>query len=239
MPECRKCGVRIRSGTLCQIHAVEQRAAGVDHDHEPQRVCVGCEEHAPEGSYSTERRGMWFCPGCQPLALRRDEHRQVAAETPDALNGAVRWAVGDRDAYPDEDPAAMDAGFETASTRRAMADGGPDLQEWARDLIHEQVADEAEEPQDASLWTSKGRLKAEASKVDFVERDDVADLVSALEARGEIVYWHGQIAPTGADHISEIIASEVKAEFPRSTLIGRLNSAKQSAEDDTAEKVVA
>lgn len=278
MPECTKCGVHIRTGTLCEIHAVERNAAAVDHDRNVEPICAGCEEYAPEGDYSETRRGMWFCPGCSGLALRREERRQVAAETPDVLAGAVRWAVGDADAYPDEDPAEIEAGFETASTHRAIADGGerlppyaeqtqdgvrcsvckneaaslkalthdciyandlvadggPDLQEWAFGLITEQVADEGEEPQDKSLWTSKGRLKAEASKVDFVERDEVAGLVDGLEARGDIVYWHGLIAPATEEHISEIIASEVQGTYPREILIGRLNSAKQSAEQAAA-----
>jgi len=112
-----------------------------------------------------------------------------------------------------------------------------DLHEWALNTIHELVADEAEEKQDNSLWTSKKRIKAEASKTDFVERHEVKDLVNDLELRGEIVYWHGLVAPTDPDHISEILRSEVMAEYPREILIGRLNEAKQAATAEAADGV--
>ena len=103
------------------------------------------------------------------------------------------------------------------------------LHDWTLEKITEQVADEGEEKQDSSLWTSKKRVKAGASKVDFVEREQVPSLVDALEARGEVVYWHGLIAPATEEHISEIIESEVEANHPREILLGRLNEAKQEA----------
>lgn len=109
-----------------------------------------------------------------------------------------------------------------------------DLHQWALDMIREQVADEAEGKQDSSLWTSKKRIKAEASKVDFVERDDVSALVDALETRGEIVYWHGLVAPTEPEHLSEILRSESMADHPRELLIGRLNEAKQTQKEVAA-----
>lgn len=124
MPKCTKCGVLIRSGTLCEIHAVEQRAAGVDHGHEVDRVCAGCGEHAPEGDYSDERRGMWFCPGCSALGLRREERKQLAAESVPVgtdLDRAIRWAVGDDSAYPESDPG--ECAFVSGNDPRLIADG--------------------------------------------------------------------------------------------------------------------
>ncbi len=112
-----------------------------------------------------------------------------------------------------------------------------DFHQWALETIYELVADEAEEKQDNSLWTSKKRIKAEASKTDFVERDEVKDLVNDLELRGEVVYWHGLVAPTDPDHISEILRSEAMAEYPREILIGRLNEAKQAATAETTDSV--
>jgi len=135
MPECWKCGLHIRRGTLCEIHAVEQRAAGVDLDHDADRICAGCGQYSPNGGYSDARPGMWFCPGCSSLELRQSQRVAVAAETPDALNGAVRWAVGNGDDdSPDADPGALEAGFETASTRVA-ADGGQQLCGHCHDSI--------------------------------------------------------------------------------------------------------
>jgi hypothetical protein len=124
MPTCPDCHQPTSTRGRCPQCRAEHVAAGVDHDHDVEPVCVGCGEYSPAGDYSETRRGMWFCPGCQSLALRQDERRQVAAETPSALAGAVQWAVGDDSVEPEEDPAEIEAGFETASQQRVLADGG-------------------------------------------------------------------------------------------------------------------
>ena len=107
-------------------------------------------------------------------------------------------------------------------------DADRDLHEWALEQVHDHVDDEAEEAQDSSLWTGLKFIKAEASKTDFVERDEVKGLLDDLEARGELVYWHGLVAPTAPEHIGEILRSEAMSDTPRSILIGRLNEEKQA-----------
>lgn len=106
-------------------------------------------------------------------------------------------------------------------------DADRDLHSWALERVNDRVSEEAEEKQDSSLWTGLNHIKADASKTDFVERDEVKALLGELEARGEIVYWHGLVAPTDPDHIDELLRAESMADTPRSTLIGRLNKAKQ------------
>lgn len=129
MPKCSKCGVTIRTGTLCEIHAVEQRAAGVEHDLDVDAICVGCGAFAPEGDYSDERPGMWFCRGCSGLALGQAAREQIAAVTEELhvgeMGAVIRWASGDDSAYPEDTRSWMtgESPFQTA-TELAIADGG-------------------------------------------------------------------------------------------------------------------
>jgi len=167
-----------------------------------------CQMHALEAQHGTladggtvERSPNPQCEVCNQPILESDRIKEVRGE-----------------------PAHADCGGQ------ARCDGGRDLAEWLLEHIEDQVADEATEAQDNSLWTSKARLKAEASKVDFAERHDVTDFIDGLEMDGKIVYWHGLIAPATADHVEEIIESEVQAEYPRGTLIGRLNQARARAD---------
>lgn len=117
MPKrCPDCHQRTSTLGRCPQCRAEHVAKGVDHSPTDTRTCAWCGGQSTEGHY--ERPGMWLCRSCV--------RRQIAAETPDTLNGAVRWAVGDDDAFPDEAPVDIDAGFEPASTRVA-ADGGRDV----------------------------------------------------------------------------------------------------------------
>lgn len=119
---CPDCHQRTSTPGRCPNCRAEHAAEGVDHD-DVEPTCAGCGDPAPAGDYT--RPGVWLCPGCQPLGLTRAEREQVAAESATgegALAQAVRWAVGDADAYPHRGPALE--GFERASKQRLMADGG-------------------------------------------------------------------------------------------------------------------
>jgi len=214
MSDCPDCHQHTRGRGRCPDCRAEHAAQGVDHRVDDAKTCAWCGHASSEGHYA--RTGRWLCDGC----VRKRLATLTDAADPD-LAAAVQWAVGGAD--PEVDPGA-DA-FTTVSTR-LVADGGDDNHDWALDRTKEYVHESATAPQDDTLWTSKARLKAEASKTDHVERDEIAGLVDGLEARGDIVYWHGLIAPATEEHIAEIVESEVEAEHPRKILIGRLNRAK-------------
>jgi len=122
---CPDCYGRTSTPGRCpQCRAEHLASTAGDHDplDDEQPPCSVCGGPGGEADHDG-RAGLWLCPGCQTLPLTPRQWDQVVAETPDALAGAVRWAVGDADAYPDEDPGALEAGFEPASTR-VIADGG-------------------------------------------------------------------------------------------------------------------
>jgi len=177
---CSDCYGRTSTPGRCPNCRAEHNAQAVDHDHDADRTCAGCGEHAPNGGYSDARPGMWFCPGCSALELRQSQRDAVAAEMPDALNGAVRWAVSnDTDDYPDADPGALEAGFETASTRVA-ADGGQQLcghcdEPIDRDAddppltfegedVHWDCLDEAMEAADDAEWNTDAEVAADGGE---------------------------------------------------------------------------
>ena len=101
MPKrCPDCQTRTSTLGRCPNCRAEHLATTAGYVDDDVRVCAWCGQSTPHGHY--ERPGMWLGSQCV--------REQLAAETPDALNGAVRWAGGDRDAYPDADPAALQMG---------------------------------------------------------------------------------------------------------------------------------
>lgn len=120
---------------------------------------------------------------------------------------------------------------------RPLTDGGvvkeeqANTREWALERIHDRVTPEPDGIQNAesNVWTSQQRLKSDASKSDVIERDGVPKLVSALEQAGEVVYWHGLVAPASPEHLRAIIESERQSGVPRTILIGLCNRMLQDA----------
>jgi len=114
MPNCEQCDTQIRSGSLCQICAVERNHAGVDHDHDDTKTCAWCKQTSAEGHYA--RTGRWLCHDCE-----REQLATLTDAVDPGLEAVVQWAVGGSE--PEADPGTLATGFETASTR-AIADGG-------------------------------------------------------------------------------------------------------------------
>lgn len=115
----------------------------------------------------------------------------------------------------------------SSSQTQRHSDFGEDTNahEWAIARIADRAESDPDGKQDeqSAVWTSKQRLKADASKTDLLEREDVNDVVHELGTDGEIVTWHGLIAPATDDHLSAIIESESLSDTPRTTLVGRCN----------------
>jgi hypothetical protein len=79
-----------------------------------------------------------------------------------------------------------------------------------------------------NLWTSRERLRADAVKphTDY-DKSSLSDAISALEEAGEIIAWHGLLAPTTEDHLRAIIETETQSTVTRSLLVGRCNTLLQ------------
>lgn len=109
-----------------------------------------------------------------------------------------------------------------------MSDGSADGDQhgWVMDRILEQTSPEPDGKQggQSNVWTGKNRIKAAASKVDGIERGDVADLVAGLESDGKVIDWHGLIAPADDEHLLAIIESEKMSDAPRKILVKKCNN---------------
>lgn len=101
----------------------------------------------------------------------------------------------------------------------------PTPREWALERVREQTTPEPDGLQDAesNVWTGTDRLKGEAGKTNLLERGDVPDLVAGLSRIGDVVTWHGLVAPGDEAHVRAIVKSEAQAEFSRPLLVARCN----------------
>ena len=106
-----------------------------------------------------------------------------------------------------------------------MSDRPGDVAEWVIEQVRSRTVAEADGRQNvqSNVWTSKQRLKAEASKTDLLERSDVADVVADAVEAGGLITWHGLVAPADHNHLVTIIENERQSDAPRSLLISRVN----------------
>jgi hypothetical protein len=97
--------------------------------------------------------------------------------------------------------------------------------EWALSRIRDRTDADPDGRQDvqSNVWTSTQRLKGDASKTDVLERGDVAGVIESLRQAGEIVTWHGLIAPADEGHLIAIIKNERESGAPRRILNQRVN----------------
>lgn len=95
--------------------------------------------------------------------------------------------------------------------------------DWIRDRVNERVEPVPDGRQDeqATVWTSKRRLKEDAGKSDAVEKDEIEGAVRHLANHGDLLTWHGLLAPATEEHVKAIVATENRAEQPRKILIER------------------
>lgn len=85
----------------------------------------------------------------------------------------------------------------------------------------------------SALWTSRNRIRGDGSKGHTpYERDEVDEVVNQLADEGELIVWHGLLAPACPEHLRAIIENEQQADYPRRILIGRVNRLLQEGESD-------
>lgn len=101
------------------------------------------------------------------------------------------------------------------------------LSERHRDVlerIHERTSADPDGIQDveSNVWTALDRLKSDGSKPHTAfERHQVGALVEDLAEAGEVITWHGLLAPADEAHRQAIIANENQTGLPR-TILQRL-----------------
>ncbi len=103
--------------------------------------------------------------------------------------------------------------------------------------IQERTAPEPDGVQSArgNLWTSNRRMRGDAVKPHTeYTKAGLKDAIVTLAERGEIVRWHGILAPATDGHLKAIIENERKAEITRALLVGLCNELRSA--DDNAEE---
>lgn len=75
----------------------------------------------------------------------------------------------------------------------------------------------------SNVWTGSKHLKADTNQVDYMDRHDVAGVVSELIDHGLVLRWHGLLAPATDDNLQAIIECEHESGAPRKLLIAKCN----------------
>lgn len=98
-----------------------------------------------------------------------------------------------------------------------------ETRDWILERVNERVESVPGERQDeqATVWTSKKRLEQDAAKTDVVDSDEIDSLVRHLANHGDLLTWHGLLAPATEDHVKAVVATENRADQPRKILIER------------------
>ena len=97
--------------------------------------------------------------------------------------------------------------------------------EWVLSRIRARTESTPDGEQNGSsnVWTGIRHLKQDASESDRYDRDDVRQIVTELIEAGDVLSWHGLLAPLDDDHLTAIIESERQSDAPRKLLIKRIN----------------
>jgi hypothetical protein len=104
--------------------------------------------------------------------------------------------------------------------------------EWVLEEVDHRVAPTPDGKQNVSsdVWTATSRLRDDGRKysVDF-DTDEIEAAIAALDEDGELVSWHGLLAPATDEHLQAIIQNEAQAGVKRSTLVGKCNRLLQNS----------
>jgi hypothetical protein len=108
------------------------------------------------------------------------------------------------------------------------------VEQWVLETVDEETEPVADGEQDAegNVWTSAPHLRQNTEKFSTVVSswDDVEDAIDSLMADGELIYWHGLLAPTDPEHLKAAIENERQAKWPRQLLTGNLNERLQGVQ---------
>lgn len=106
------------------------------------------------------------------------------------------------------------------------------VDEWVLAEIQHRVEPDPDGHQNAesNVWTSKERLRDDGRKFSTrYSREEIESAVEQLVDRGEIVTWHGLLAPATPDHLRALIENEAEAGIKRATLVGYCNARLQDS----------
>lgn len=113
-----------------------------------------------------------------------------------------------------------------------MSESTPE--EWVLDEVDQRVEPNPDGVQNtqSNVWTSRRRLRNDGRKSSTPhDADAVVAAIDDLLDRGDLLSWHGLLAPTDDEHLRAIIGNENAADITRTSL---LESCREllSAEDD-------
>lgn len=83
-------------------------------------------------------------------------------------------------------------------------------------------------------WTSRRATRVLGSEHGF-DAGALDDAVDALVETGDVVYWHGLVAPRDPDVLRAANQQEAEADFTRRILVGKLNRVLADLQDGDGE----
>ena len=98
-------------------------------------------------------------------------------------------------------------------------------EQWVLEKVREDTAPDPDGHQDAhgTVWTGRRNVVGHGDKPGQPTRDEKLGAVRALLERGELIGWHGLLAPATDEHLRAIIENERRAGITRKLLVGRAN----------------
>lgn len=104
-----------------------------------------------------------------------------------------------------------------------------DAETWVLDEIDSLTEPEPDGKQDAesAIWTGKRRIVGNTDKPGQPTQAEIREAIRTLRSRGEIITWHGLLAPATDEHLRAVIENERLAGITRRPLIGRANQLLQ------------
>lgn len=84
-----------------------------------------------------------------------------------------------------------------------------------------------------NIWTSNERLRSDAVKpgTDYT-KPGLGAILEDLREDGDIVTWHGLLAPATDEHLRAIIENEQESDITRRLIVGRCNELRSGGGED-------
>lgn len=117
------------------------------------------------------------------------------------------------------------------ATDAQSADGTEtDIREWIRERIESHI-DLGEPTHQDDPWSSKYHVRQDIQYGEF-GRDEVVAEIMAMVDDGELILWHGYVAPRRPEVLQAIIEAEHQTPVTRKILVGKCNRALQDLNED-------